>query len=105
MWRIPRNTDKWLDPEHATPDRLAKACVIDVRWPYERMISRPIDGALEWTPILFDRQLKQIPHNREAILVCETGMYSYTAGYRLASSGYPNVRVIFGGYSSWRSLQ
>lgn len=94
----------WLDPQRATPDRLASAWVADVRWPYERMIHAPIAGAHCWTPLVSGRKLKEAPRGREVILMCETGLYSYAAGYRLTAGGHPCVKVIYGGYAAWRSL-
>ena len=36
--------------------------------------------------------------------MCGTGVISYGAGYRLARTGHPRVRVVQGGYNAWRGL-
>ncbi len=97
---------RYLDPHHLTEERLrsARAFVIDLRFPYERMLSPSIPGARLWSPIYFDRYLKRIPRDKEVILMCSTGIFSLAAGYRLAHAGHPEVRVVFGGYNAWRAL-
>ena len=96
----------YLDPQHVTPERVhsEETFVVDLRWPHERMLSPSIPGAREWTWISFERYFKQIPWDKEVILMCATGIFSYAAGYRLAKAGHPRVRVVYGGYAAWQSL-
>jgi len=96
----------YLDPQHLTEDKIRaeETFMIDLRFPYERMLSPSIPGAKLWSHIGFERCIKQIPRNKEVILMCSTGIFSLGAGFRLARAGYPRVRVVYGGYSAWRSL-
>lgn len=96
----------YLDPQHLTSERIASSdtFLIDLRWPYERMLSPTIPGAREWTWIYFERYFKQIPWDKEVILMCGTGIFSFQAGYRLAKAGHPRVKVVYGGYAAWQSL-
>lgn len=96
----------YLDPQHLTEERIRseKTFLIDLRFPYERMLSSSIPGAKEWSHIYFERYLKQIPWDKEVIMICGTGIFSFSAGYRLARAGHPEVRVVYGGYAAWQSL-
>ena len=96
----------YLDPQHLTEERIRseKTFLIDLRFPYERMLSPTIPGAKEWSHIYFERYLKQIPWDKEVIMMCGTGIFSFSAGYRLARTGHPVVRVVYGGYAAWQGL-
>jgi len=96
----------YLDPQHLTEQRIraGQTFLIDLRFPYERVLSPTIPGAQEWSHIYFERYFKQIPWDREVVLMCSTGIFSLSAGYRLANAGHPAVRVVYGGYAAWRSL-
>ena len=37
-------------------------------------------------------------------MMCGTGIFSFSAGYRLAKAGHPAVRVVYGGYAAWQGL-
>jgi len=96
----------YLDPHHLTQERITspETFLIDVRFPYERWLSPTIPGAKEWSHINFERFIKRIPKDREVILMCGTGIFSFSAGYLLANRGHPRVRVVYGGYAAWRAL-
>lgn len=96
----------YLDPQHLDEERIRSGgtFLIDLRFPYERLLSSTIPGAMEWSHIYFDRYLKRIPRDKEVILMCSTGIFSFGAAYRLARAGHPAVRVVYGGYSAWQSL-
>lgn len=97
----------YLDPQHLTPERIASpdTFLIDLRWPYERMMHPSIPGAREWMWIYFDRYIEKIPWDKEAILMCGTGVFSSQAGYRLANAGHPRVRVVYGGHAAWKNTR
>lgn len=97
---------EYLDPQHLTEERILSEGVflIDLRFPYERMLSPSIPTAVEWSHILFDRYIGRIPRGKEVILMCGTGIFSTMTGYRLARAGHRNVRVVYGGYAAWRGL-
>lgn len=96
----------YLDPQHLTEERIRseKTFLIDLRFPYERMLSPTIPGAKEWSHIYFERFIKHIPWDKEVIMMCGTGIFSFSAGYRLAKAGHPAVRVVYGGYAAWQGL-
>jgi cysteine desulfurase len=95
----------YLDPQHLTAEKVRSAgtFLIDLRWPYERMLAESIPGAMLWSHIGFERYFKKIPRDKEVVLMCSTGIYSLGAGYRLARAGHPAVRVVYGGYAAWRA--
>jgi rhodanese-related sulfurtransferase len=63
-----------------------------------------VPGAREWSHIYFERFIKRIPRDKEVIMMCGTGIFSFQAGYKLANSGHPAVSVVYGGYAAWRAL-
>jgi cysteine desulfurase len=97
----------YLDPQHLTPERIRSphTLLIDLRWPYERMLAASIPGARECSYLGFDRTARRLPRDQEVILMCSTGALSTSAGYRLALAGHPEVRVVYGGYAAWAALQ
>jgi cysteine desulfurase len=96
----------YLDPQELTEERILSddTFLIDLRTSIERVLTPSIPGAKLWSPIGFGRYMKRIPRDKEVIMMCNTGILSTTAGYRLANAGHPRVRVIFGGYQAWRAL-
>jgi len=96
----------YLDPQHLTEERIRslETFLIDLRFPYERMLSPTIPGAKEWSHIYFERFFGRIPKDKEVILMCGTGIFSFSAGYKLANAGHPAVRVVYGGYAAWKAL-
>jgi rhodanese-related sulfurtransferase len=95
----------YLDPQHLSKERILSAgtFLVDLRWPYERMLAPSIPGARLWSHLGFERYFKKIPRDKEVVLMCSTGIFSLGAGYRLARAGHPAVRVLYGGYSAWRA--
>lgn len=96
----------YLDPQELTEERILSddTFLIDLRFPIQRVLAPSIPGAKLWSHIGFGRYVKQIPWSKEVIMICNTGAFSFTAGYRLANEGHPRVRVIFGGYQAWWAL-
>jgi len=94
----------WLAPEHLTQERILSSFIIDLRMNYERVMSPSIPSAKLWSHIGFEKHFKEIPYDKEVILMCSTGIFSFEAGYRLAMTGHPRVRVVYGGYEAWKAL-
>ena len=94
----------WLPPEHLTEERISAGFVIDLRMRYERVISPGIPTARRWSNIGLEKHFREVPRDKEAILMCSTGIFSFEAGYRLAAAGHPKVRVVYGGYEAWKAL-
>ena len=97
---------EYLDPQHLTEKLILsdKTFLIDLRYPYERMLAPSIPNAKLWCHIGIEKYFDRIPRNKEVILMCSTGIFSFSAGYRLAKKGNKSVKVIYGGYNAWRSL-
>ena len=68
------------------------------------MLAPSIPNAKLWCHIGIEKYFDRIPRNKEVILMCSTGIFSFSAGYRLAKKGNKSVKVIYGGYNAWRSL-
>jgi len=96
----------YLDPQHLTKELVLSddTFLIDLRWPYERMLAPTIPGAVEYSPVYFERFHKKIPWDKTVILMCATGILSFPAGYKLAKRKHPKVRVVYGGYTAWGAL-
>jgi rhodanese-related sulfurtransferase len=96
----------WIDPHHLTEEKIrsSKTFIIDIRYPYERMLSPSVPGANLWSYIGFGRYIKRVPKDKDVIIMCGTGIMSFSSGYRLAKSGHPSVHVVYGGYAAWRAL-
>ena len=96
----------WLDPQHMTEERILsdKTFLIDIRYPYERMLEPSVPGARLWSYIGFERYIRRVPKDKDVIIMCGTGIMSFNSGYRLAKSGHPSVHVVYGGYAAWRAL-
>lgn len=96
----------YMDPKNLTVDRIlsGETFLIDLRPPHYRLLSPTIPGAKEWSHLYFERYFKQIPWDKEVILMCVNGGLAFSAGYRLAKAGHKAVRVLQGGYNAWISL-
>jgi cysteine desulfurase len=97
---------EYLPPEHLTRERIESddTFLIDLRMRYERMLTPSLPGAKEWASIGFEKRIKQIPRDKEVIMMCTTGVFSFNAAYQLAAAGHPSVRVVYGGYAAWKGL-
>lgn len=95
----------YIDPEHLDEKRIRSGTtmIVDLRFPHERMLEASIPGAEEWSAFGYEQRLAAVPRDREVIFLCATGVISTGAAYRLAQSGHPATRVIFGGFSAWRA--
>jgi cysteine desulfurase len=96
----------YLDPQHVTREKLESpdVFVVDLSMPTTRLTQSVLRRAPRWAYVGFDRHIREIPRDKEALLICDSGAFSLAAGYRLAQQGHPRVRVVFGGYAAWRAL-
>ncbi len=97
---------EYLPPEHLTRERILSddTFLIDLRMRYERMLSPSLPDSKEWASIGFEKRIRQIPRDKDVIMMCTTGIFSFNAGYQLANAGHPAVSVVYGGYAAWRGL-
>ena len=96
----------YMDPKNLTMDRIlsGETFLIDLRPPHYRLLSPTVPGAREWSHLYFERYFKQIPWDKEVVLMCVNGGLAFSAGYRLAKAGHKAVRVLQGGYNAWNSI-
>jgi cysteine desulfurase len=96
----------YIDPKDLTEERICspETFLIDLRFPVERMLLPTVPGAQRWSHIGFGRFIKRIPWDKEVVMMCNTGVFSLSAGYRLARAGHPRARVVFGGYQAWNAM-
>ncbi len=95
---------EYLMPEHLTSERRRSAYVIDIRWPYERMLAASLPEAHEVNALAFENWSRKVPSGQEIIILCSTGIISGLNGYKLAMKGHKNVKVVYGGYNAYRNL-
>ena len=87
----------YLMPEQLTQELRKSAYLIDVRWPYERMLRPSLPEAHEVNALSLETWSKAVPRDREVVIMCSTGIISGLNGYKLARKGY-DVKVLYGGY-------
>jgi rhodanese-related sulfurtransferase len=92
-----------------TPDQLSSLglqafYLVDTRLK-EQFAQRHIPGAIhiEWRQILAQRE--QLPRDKTVLLYCDTGLLSSKAHFALRLLGRDNVKVLYGGFNSWRTQQ
>lgn len=78
----------------------AAPVVIDVREPWEYAHCR-IDGSLSVPLGELPARLRELPVERELVLVCHHGSRSQNAAQWLAQNGYANVHNLRGGIEAW----
>ncbi len=104
LLRNPVTGFEYLMPEHLTLERRRSAYVIDIRWPYERMLAASLPEAHEVNALGFENWSRKVPTDKEIIMLCSTGIISSLNGYKLAMKGHKNVKVVYGGYNAYRNL-
>ncbi len=105
LLRHPVSGFDYLMPEHLTEERRREAYIVDLRWPYERLLAASLPEAHEGSPLAFERWSRKLPRDREVILLCSTGVISGLNGYKLALKRHRRVKVVYGGYNAYRKLQ
>jgi len=58
---------------------------------------------IEWRQIL--NHVDQLPKEKTILLYCDTGYLSSKAHFALRLMGFDNVKVLFGGYNMWQTLE
>ncbi|MBT2768277.1 molybdopterin-synthase adenylyltransferase MoeB [Stenotrophomonas sp. ISL-67] len=93
-----------ISPEHARALHGRGALLIDVREPHERAT-----GIAEGALGIAKGELQAHPsahlpaHDRELILICQSGKRSMEAAQALLHLGYTNIASVHGGTTAWRA--
>jgi rhodanese-related sulfurtransferase len=74
--------------------------VVDVRERWEYAHCR-IDGSLSFPLGELPARLRELPPERQLVLVCHHGSRSQNAAQWLAQNGYANVHNLRGGIEAW----
>ncbi|NOU95272.1 rhodanese-like domain-containing protein [Paenibacillus sp. LMG 31456] len=77
--------------------------IIDVREPDEIALGM-IPGAISIPLMEIPNRLKEIPQDKETILVCRSGNRSGKAYEYLTAQGFMNLKNMSGGMLEWESL-
>lgn len=74
--------------------------ILDVREPYELMISR-LDDALAIPLSEMDQRVGEIPRDQPVVVICRSGARSGRLVDQLRAAGYANVTNMVGGINEW----
>ncbi len=91
-----------VDVQEASRRQLAGALLIDVRQPDEFRQGHAADAKLIPLGELASR-LKDIPRDRDVLLICRSGNRSGSAQRQLLQLGYDRVWNVTGGMNAWTS--
>ena len=91
-----------LLPEQIPAGDYASLFIIDGRRA-EDFASDHIPGAIniEWRQVLAQRE--DIPRDKTVLIYCNTGSLSAQAAFALKVIGYSNVKVLTGGFNTWKA--
>ena len=89
-----------VSPQQAKELQDAGAVLIDVRESHEYR-SGHAPGAKHIALGVIERRLKEIPKERQILVICQSGMRSSQAAKVLSSNGYQVVNVL-GGMTNWQ---
>lgn len=81
----------------AEPERLV---LVDIREDHERDASR-IDPSLHIRMQEVPTRLAELPHDREVVVYCHTGVRSAMVAGFLEQHGHPDVANLEGGIDAW----
>ncbi|OGF65004.1 MAG: hypothetical protein A2Y62_14350 [Candidatus Fischerbacteria bacterium RBG_13_37_8] len=78
----------------------SQTILVDLRTRNQRKLHPPLPGAV--CVNISMKALKQLPRDKEIILMCEDGYLANVYALRLKKAGWQKVKALFGGYRSWR---
>jgi cysteine desulfurase len=76
--------------------------ILDVRPPEDRKRYKGLPNAHEVSPLSVEKYLKQIPRDKQILVVCPGGGLSFMVSYYLKAKGYPHIINLRGGLDGWR---
>lgn len=76
--------------------------ILDVRWRYERKLLKGLPNSNEAPFVTFRKYYKQIPRDKNIILVCQAGYNAPVVAFYLRSKGYRKVSFLMSGLIGWK---
>ena len=76
--------------------------VVDVRFWIDRTLVKGIPNSVEVTFLNYKKQIKKLPHNKNIVVVCQTGFNAPLVAYELKKRGCKNVSFLTLGVVAWR---
>lgn len=76
--------------------------ILDVRFPHERKLAKGLPRSHEASFVAIRKYVKQIPPNKNILVVCEMGYNSSVVAYYLKSKRFKNVSFLLTGLMGWR---
>lgn len=76
--------------------------ILDVRPQYLRKKLTSLPNAHEASFVSLRKHIKQLPEERNIIVVCQHGNLSYIVAYYLKSKGFTKVSSLSGGLTAWK---
>lgn len=76
--------------------------ILDVRFGYDRKLLKSLPGAREASFVFIKKYLKQIPRDKNIIVICQGGYNSPITALYLKLKHYRNVGFLLGGMLAWK---
>jgi rhodanese-related sulfurtransferase len=76
--------------------------ILDVRPPVDRKKFKGLPNSHEVEPLGVEKYLKQIPRDKQILVVCPGGGISLMVSYYLKAKGYRHITNLRGGLEAWR---
>lgn len=80
----------------------ADTYILDVRFWYDRVLVKGIPNSNEIPFFTFKKFLKQIPHDKQIVVVCQGGYNAPIVAFELALRGYKRVGFLTLGILGWK---
>ncbi len=75
--------------------------LIDVRYNFQRKITSTLPRVKLVDRAKWEQHYREIPKEKNIVLICEYGYDAVIDGYKLKKSGFPKVISLVGGYLAW----
>ena len=79
--------------------------LLDIRFWHERQMLKGLPNSREASFIFFKRYAKQIPKDKNIVVICMGGIDATAIAFSLKKRGIQNVSFILGGVIAWRIAQ
>ncbi len=79
--------------------------LLDIRFWHERQMLKGIPNSYEVSFLFFKRYVKQIPKNKNIVVICMGGIDATAIAFTLKKRGIDNISFVLGGVVAWRLAQ